>query len=236
MVDDTKTQVDDGIYPLKLQKRSGLSSGCLKIQSLNLFSRSLSILFIFTTQRDYTMKIYTKTGDKGMTGLFGGARVSKDDIRIEAYGTLDELNAFIGTLLSSMNVKGQNEILTEVQNRLFTIGSNLASDPAKEMITPDLTEADIKILEDAIDNMNESLAPLRAFILPGGSVAVGIAHQCRTICRRAERRVVTLSNVSEVDSHIGRYLNRLSDYLFVLSRMIAMEQGVDEVNWVPRKS
>ncbi len=181
------------------------------------------------------MKIYTKTGDKGTTGLFGGARVSKDDIRIEAYGTLDELNSFIGTLLASMDVKGQNEILTDVQNRLFTIGSNLASDPSKDMITPDLTEADIKILEDAMDNMNEHLAPLRAFILPGGSVAVGIAHQCRTICRRAERRVVSLSNVSTVDEHIGRYLNRLSDYLFVLGRMIAKEQGVAEVNWEPRK-
>lgn len=181
------------------------------------------------------MKIYTKTGDKGMTGLFGGARVSKDDIRIEAYGTLDELNSFIGTLLASMDVEGQNEILTEVQNRLFTIGSNLASDPAKEMITPDLTESDITILENAIDNMNEHLEPLRAFILPGGSAAIGIAHQCRTICRRAERRVVSLANVSKVDEHIGRYLNRLSDYLFVLGRMIAKEQGIKEVNWVARK-
>ena len=183
----------------------------------------------------YTMKIYTKTGDKGMTGLFGGARVSKDDIRIEAYGTIDELNSFIGTLLASMDIKGQNEILTEVQNRLFTIGSNLASDPAKEMITPDLTEVDIKILEDAMDKMNENLAELRAFILPGGSLAVGLSHQSRTICRRAERRVVSLSNVSEVDGDIGRYLNRLSDYLFVLGRMIAKEQGIAEVNWVPRK-
>lgn len=181
------------------------------------------------------MKIYTKTGDKGMTGLFGGARVSKDDIRIEAYGTLDELNAFIGTLLANMDIEGQNEILTEVQNRLFTIGSNLASDPSKEMITPDLTDADIQILENAIDNMNEHLAPLSAFILPGGSMSVGIAHQCRTICRRAERRVVSLSNVSTVDEHIGRYLNRLSDYFFVLSRMISKVQGIAEVNWVPRK-
>lgn len=181
------------------------------------------------------MKIYTKTGDKGTTGLFGGARVSKDDIRIEAYGTLDELNSFIGTLISSMDIKGQNEILTDVQNRLFTIGSNLASDPSKEMITPDLTDEDIKILEDAMDNMNEHLTPLRAFILPGGSVAVGISHQCRTICRRAERRVVSLTNVSKVDEHIVRYLNRLSDYLFVLGRMIAKEQGIEEVNWLPRK-
>lgn len=181
------------------------------------------------------MKIYTKTGDKGMTGLFGGARVSKDDIRIEAYGTLDELNSFIGTLIASIDVKGQNEILTEVQNRLFTMGSNLASDPSKDMITPDLTEEDIRILEVAIDSMNEHLVPLRAFILPGGSMEVGLAHQCRTICRRAERRVVTLSNVSTVDNHIGRYLNRLSDYLFVLGRMIAKEQGVAEVNWEARK-
>ena len=182
------------------------------------------------------MKIYTKTGDKGMTGLFGGARVSKDDIRIEAYGTLDELNSFIGALISSMDIEGQNEILIEVQNRLFTIGSNLASDPSRDMITPDLTEADIKILEDAMDNMNENIEPLRAFILPGGSLAVGLSHQCRTICRRAERRVVSLSNVFSVDHLIGKYLNRLSDYLFVLGRMIAKSQGVKEVNWEPRKT
>ncbi len=181
------------------------------------------------------MKIYTKTGDKGTTGLFGGARVSKDDIRIEAYGTLDELNSFMGTLIATIDLDNQVAILTEVQNRLFTMGSNLASDPSKEMITPDLTDADIKILEEAIDNMNEHLDPLRAFILPGGSVAVGLAHQCRTICRRAERRVVTLSNVSTVDEQIGKYLNRLSDYLFVLGRMIAKSQNVKEVNWVPRK-
>lgn len=181
------------------------------------------------------MKIYTKTGDKGMTGLFGGARVSKDDIRIEAYGTLDELNSFIGTLIASIDIVGQNKILTDVQNRLFTIGSNLASDPSKEMITPDLTEEDILILENAMDNMNENLPPLKAFILPGGSLAVGLSHQCRTICRRAERRVVSLSNVSKVDEHIGRYLNRLSDYLFVLGRMIAKENNIEEVNWVPRK-
>lgn len=182
-----------------------------------------------------TMKIYTKTGDKGMTGLFGGARVSKDDIRIEAYGTLDELNSFIGTLISSIDIDHQMSVLTEVQNRLFTIGSNLASDPSKEMITPDLDDEDIKKLEDAIDNMNEHLAPLRAFILPGGSISIGLAHQCRTICRRAERRVVSLSKVSEVDPHIGRYLNRLSDYLFVLGRMIAKSEGIQEVNWIPRK-
>ena len=181
------------------------------------------------------MKIYTKTGDKGTTGLFGGARVSKDDIRIEAYGTVDELNTFIGSLIASIQLEEHISILTEVQNRLFTVGSNLASDPSKEMITPDLTEEDIKILENAMDNMNEGLAPLRTFILPGGSVTVGLAHQCRTICRRAERRVVTLTNVSKVDDQIGKYLNRLSDYLFVLGRMIAKDEGIDEVSWIPRK-
>ena len=205
-------------------------------QSIHFPATSFPLIVYFVLQITYTVKIYTKTGDKGMTGLFGGARVSKDDIRIEAYGTLDELNSFIGALISSMDIEGQNEILIEVQNRLFTIGSNLASDPSRDMITPYLTEADIEILEDAMDNMNENIEPLRAFILPGGSLEVGLCHQCRTICRRAERRVVSLNNVSSVDNLIGKYLNRLSDYLFVLGRMIAKGQGVKEVIWEPRKT
>lgn len=180
------------------------------------------------------MKIYTKTGDKGTTGLFGGARVSKDDVRIESYGTVDELNSYIGTLISRLTDISQQELLTEVQNRLFTIGSNLASDPSKEMITPDLTVQDIEKLESAMDHMNENLESLRAFVLPGGSFEVGLAHICRTVCRRAERRVVALAKVSQVDDHIVKYLNRLSDYFFVLSRMICKNQGAKEVQWQPR--
>lgn len=181
------------------------------------------------------MKIYTKTGDKGKTGLFGGARISKDDIRIEAYGTVDELNACVGTLNAMMPIEDQSKILSEVQNRLFTIGSNLASDPDKEMITPDLRSSDIELLESAMDRLNEELEPLRSFVLPGGSPTVGIAHICRTVCRRAERRVVSLAHDSEVDHMIIIYLNRLSDYLFVLSRWIAQVEQVAEVKWEPRK-
>ena len=180
------------------------------------------------------MKIYTKTGDKGKTGLFGGARVSKDDIRIESYGTVDELNSFIGTLEANISIEEQKRLLLEIQHRLFTVGSNLASDPAKEMITPDLKEADIEKLEAAMDQMNEILEPLKSFILPGGSNAVGLAHICRTICRRAERRVVSLSNVSSVDEKIIIYLNRLSDYLFILGRMIAHHEGIVEIKWTAR--
>lgn len=181
------------------------------------------------------MKIYTKTGDKGKTGLFGGARIDKDDIRIESYGTVDELNSFIGSLIAQMDIASEIEILSEVQNRLFTIGSNLASDPSKDMITPDLKESDISILEESMDRMNAELPALRAFIMPGGSPAIATAHVCRTVCRRAERRVVSLSKVSTVEEIIVRYLNRLSDYLFVVGRMIAHTTAVAEVEWQPRK-
>lgn len=181
------------------------------------------------------MKIYTKTGDKGKTGLFGGARIDKDDIRIESYGTVDELNSFIGSLIAQLSIDSEIAVLSEVQNRLFTIGSNLASDPSKEMITPDLEESDIELLENSMDRMNAELPGLRAFIMPGGSPAIATAHICRTVCRRAERRVVSLSKVSQVDSIIVRYLNRLSDYLFVVGRMIAHVSQVNEVEWQPRK-
>ena len=180
------------------------------------------------------MKIYTKTGDEGTTSLFGGKRVHKDDIRIEAYGTVDELNTFIGLLLTTIFDKDQKHILTAIQNRLFTIGSNLASDPEKQMITPDISEQDIQLLEQAMDNMDNDLLPLRNFILPGGSLSVSYAHICRTICRRAERRVVTLNRESSVDQRIEIYLNRLSDYFFVLSRWLAHIENVKEVLWVSR--
>ncbi|MCZ2099949.1 MAG: cob(I)yrinic acid a,c-diamide adenosyltransferase [Chitinophagales bacterium] len=181
------------------------------------------------------MKIYTKTGDKGTTGLFGGKRLPKDDLRIEAYGTVDELNAFVGTLNTAFEHEIQNDILSEIQRRLFTIGSNLASDPDKEMITPDLTAEDITELEYAMDNMEEELLPLRNFVLPGGHHAAALAHVCRTVCRRAERRVISLDRVSTVDPIIVQYLNRLSDYFFMLSRYIVHIHGAEEVAWIPRK-
>ncbi len=181
------------------------------------------------------MKIYTKTGDSGTTSLFGGKRVFKDDIRIEAYGTVDELNSFIGLLNTSFHEATQNYFLTEVQKRLFTIGSNLASDPEKRMITPDVTDEDIHTLENAMDTMDQLLEPLKNFILPGGDTAVAYAHVCRTVCRRAERKVITLHHGSPVDPKIIVYLNRLSDYFFVLSRYIGHSRDVPEIPWVPRK-
>jgi len=181
------------------------------------------------------MKIYTKTGDEGMTSLYGGKRISKDDIRIEAYGTVDELNSYIGLLISALPNDDQKELLFEIQKRLFTIGSILASDPSKELPTPDLLDSDVELLENAMDNMDAGLEPLRTFILPGGSGANSKAHICRTISRRAERRIITLSGIAKLDRIVIVYLNRLSDYFFILSRKIAQDLGHDEVPWVARK-
>lgn len=180
------------------------------------------------------IKIYTKTGDDGTTGLFGGARLPKDHIRIEAYGTVDELNASIGWLMSCHQHKEINIFLQNIQSRLFTVGSNLASDPEKEMITPDLTQEDISMIEHAIDVMQAELPPLKHFILPGGSPTISAAHLTRTICRRAERRCVALSHNSAVDPLILLYLNRLSDYFFVLGRYFAKVENVEEIKWTPR--
>jgi cob(I)alamin adenosyltransferase len=180
------------------------------------------------------MKIYTKTGDSGTTSLFGGKRLGKDDMRIESYGTIDELNSFIGLVLSHLADEDQRSILLTVQNRLFDMGSVLACDPEKPLLNSDIQESDIVLLENAMDNMESSLEPLKNFILPGGSVAISFTHICRTVCRRAERRVISLSRESEVDPMIIKYLNRLSDYFFVLSRYIALKTGVQEILWVPR--
>ena len=181
-------------------------------------------------------KIYTKTGDDGTTGLFGGARLPKDHIRIEAYGTVDEMNSVIGWLISHVQTEDVIEFLHIIQSRLFTIGSNLASDPSKEMLTPDLVDGDIQAIEEAIDLYQDQLPPLKHFILPGGSAAVSAAHLARTVCRRAERRCVALSHHSEVDPLILLYLNRLSDYFFVLARWIGAQEGVAEIKWTPRES
>jgi cob(I)alamin adenosyltransferase len=181
------------------------------------------------------MKIYTKTGDKGETSLFGGKRVKKSHPRIEAYGTVDELNAFIGLLKDQEVNHKRSALLKEIQDRLFTIGANLASDPDKNNLkTPDLQPEDISILEKEMDLMDESLPPLRNFILPGGHTAVSFAHLARTVCRRAERNCITLSEDEYVPEILIQYLNRLSDYLFVLSRMMAKELGVGEITWNAR--
>lgn len=180
------------------------------------------------------MKIYTKTGDAGTTSLFGGKRLGKDDLRIETYGTIDELNSFVGLLNAYLYDDKLKNILFNVQNRLFDMGSALACDPEKPLLTLDIQESDIVLLEDEMDNMEQALEPLRNFILPGGSPAVSYAHICRTVCRRAERRVISLSRESQVDSMIVKYLNRLSDYFFILGRFIAKESGVSEILWVSR--
>jgi cob(I)alamin adenosyltransferase len=181
------------------------------------------------------MKIYTKTGDKGLTSLIGGTRLLKSEDRINAYGTVDELNSYIGLLRDQEANKNKKDILKEIQDRLFTIGSILASDPEKsKMKIPDLLTEDIKLLENKIDEMENQLRPLKEFVLPGGHESVSFCHIARCICRRAERLVVSLQQKEFVPELIIAYLNRLSDYLFVLSRMMCKELNAEEVTWKPR--
>jgi cob(I)alamin adenosyltransferase len=183
------------------------------------------------------MKIYTRTGDKGTTSLIGGTKVPKSHLRIEAYGTVDELNAHIGLCLDMLTDETSRQLLREVQDRLFTIGSALACDPVKEtrMRIPDLKEEDIALLEKEIDRMNEALPEMKHFILPGGHVTVSQLHIARCVCRRAERAVVRLEmEDQEMDKIIIRYLNRLSDYLFVLGRYTGMLLNAEEIPWRPR--
>lgn len=183
------------------------------------------------------MKIYTRTGDKGTTSLIGGTKVPKSHLRIEAYGTVDELNAHIGLCLDMLTDETSRQLLREVQDRLFTIGSALACDPVKEtrMRIPDLKEEDIALLEKEIDRMNEALPEMKHFILPGGHVTVSQLHIARCVCRRAERAVVRLEmEDQEMDNIIIRYLNRLSDYLFVLGRYTGMLLNAEEIPWRPR--
>jgi cob(I)alamin adenosyltransferase len=181
------------------------------------------------------VKIYTKTGDKGETSLVGGTRVSKTELRIEAYGTVDELNSYIGLVRDQAVNVNRKELLKEIQDRLFTIGSILASEPeqTKKRI-PDLHESDIERLENAMDDMDKSLEPMRFFILPGGHESISFGHVARTVCRRAERVVLRLSMETEINELIIRYLNRLSDYLFVLCRVMAKDLGIEENAWKPR--
>jgi cob(I)alamin adenosyltransferase len=180
------------------------------------------------------LKIYTKTGDKGTTSLIGGTKVAKSDLRIEAYGTVDELNSFIGLCRDLLKNKKSSKVLLKIQDRLFIIGSSLACDPGKElkMKIPNLEEADIIFLEKEIDKMDEVLPAMKNFILPGGHKSVSILHIARCICRRAERCCVRLQIESnEEDSIIIKYLNRLSDYLFVLARFTGHELKVKEIPW-----
>ena len=181
------------------------------------------------------MKIYTKTGDKGETSLIGGTRVPKYHLRIEAYGTIDELNSHIGLIMCQAIEIHHQQMLKEIQDRLFTIGSSLASDPERsKMKIPDLLESDILLLETEMDKMNEKLPELKHFILPGGNTTVSFCHLARCVCRRAERMVVHLGAESFVDNKISIYLNRLSDYLFVLARKLNADANTEENVWIPR--
>ncbi|MBK6384714.1 MAG: cob(I)yrinic acid a,c-diamide adenosyltransferase [Chitinophagaceae bacterium] len=183
------------------------------------------------------IKIYTKTGDDGTTSLIGGTKVPKSHLRIEAYGTVDELNSYIGLCRDLLTDDQGKNTLLEVQDRLFTIGSSLACDPIKEpkMRIPDLKETDVELLEKEIDRMNGSIPPMKNFILPGGHITLSQLHIARCVCRRAERCSVRLELESlEVEAIIIKYLNRLSDYLFVLSRYTGQQLNVGEIPWKPR--
>ncbi|MBC7687839.1 MAG: cob(I)yrinic acid a,c-diamide adenosyltransferase [Aquabacterium sp.] len=185
------------------------------------------------------LKIYTKTGDLGKTSLIGGTKVPKSHLRIESYGTVDELNSYIGLVSDLITDRSGKEMLKEIQDRLFTIGSSLACDPEKEplMKIPDLKEADVLLLENEIDAMNVGLVPMKHFILPGGHPAVSTTHVARCVCRRAERLCVNMQEHQLfVEPLVIKYLNRLSDYLFVLSRYAGHVLGVAEVAWKPRIS
>ena len=184
-----------------------------------------------------SLKIYTKTGDLGLTSLIGGTKVPKSHLRIETYGTVDELNSYIGLIGDLIEDTHSKIILKEIQDRLFTVGSSLACDPDKEplMKIPDLKETDIELLENEIDRMNEVLTPMKYFILPGGHITVSSTHVARCICRRAERLCVNMQEHGLfVDPLVIKYINRLSDYLFVLSRHVGHLLKVEEVSWKPR--
>jgi len=181
------------------------------------------------------MKIYTKTGDQGTTALFGGKRVSKADLRIDSYGTVDELNSYVGLLRDQDVNRNRNDFLIEIQDRLFTIGSILATEPGNNKVKiPALQEENIQVLEKEIDSMEAGLPPMRVFVLPGGHPSVSFGHIARTVCRRAERLAVALDQQDKIDPLVIKYLNRLSDYLFVLCRTMSKELGAGETPWQPR--
>jgi len=189
------------------------------------------------------MKVYTKTGDTGTTALFGGTRVPKDHIRIESYGTIDELNSHIGLIRDQEMNAHYKGILIEIQDRLFTVGAILATPPEKEVMKNGqlrlqklgIHEADIELLEKEIDTMEDSLPQMTHFVLPGGHTTVSYCHIARCVCRRAERLAVHLSHNEPIDGNSIKYLNRLSDYLFVLARKLSHDLNAEEVKWIPRK-
>lgn len=189
------------------------------------------------------MKIYTKTGDKGTTALFGGTRVPKHHIRIESYGTVDELNSHIGLIRDQNISESLKKLLNHIQDRLFTVGAILATDPAKAVLKngkerlniPKISDENIALLETSIDEMNEFLPPMTHFVLPGGHQTVSFCHIARCVCRRAERQTSYLNEQEPVDEKVLMYLNRLSDYLFMLARKLSQELEVEEIKWIPEK-
>ena len=189
------------------------------------------------------MKIYTKTGDKGTTALFGGTRVPKHHIRIESYGTVDELNSHIGLVRDQAIDRHHQEMLQHIQNKLFTVGAILATDPEKAILKsgkerlniPKISEADIVLLEQEIDTMNDALPPMTHFVLPGGHQTVSFCHIARCVCRRAERLATALHDLEPFQTETLTYLNRLSDYLFVLARKLSSDLHAEEVKWIPEK-
>jgi len=189
------------------------------------------------------MKIYTKTGDKGQTSLFGGTRVPKYHLRIEAYGTVDELNSYIGLIRDQKIDAHSSQVLLKIQNDLFSLGAMLATAPEKEILKNKKERLNIHkvdttfvaYLENEIDKMNETLPLMTHFILPGGHTIVSFCHIARCICRRAERKCVQLSEESTVNEQILTYLNRLSDYLFVLARKLSIDNNAQEIQWIPRE-
>lgn len=182
------------------------------------------------------MKVYTKTGDRGTTSLIGGTRVPKNSARLEAYGTVDELNSYIGMVRSLASDARITAELADIQMRLFDIGGNLATDPEAATLKMPLgvNEEDVAVLEKAIDRMDAEIPPLKHFVLPGGNETVAFCHIARTVCRRAERRILDLGQQAGVDELVLKYVNRLSDYLFILSRKLAHDANIEEFKWMPR--
>ena len=198
----------------------------------------------FFKEKKTVMKVYTKTGDQGTTALFGGTRVPKHHIRIESYGTVDELNSFIGLIRDQDIDARSKEILIHIQNKLFTVGAVLATDPEKAILKngkerlniQKISDDEISLLENEMDIMNDTLPPMTHFVLPGGHSTVSYCHIARCVCRRAERLATNLNEFSPVESNVLKYLNRLSDYLFVLARKLSHDLGADEVKWIPEKN
>ncbi len=190
------------------------------------------------------MKIYTKTGDDGTTGLIGGTRVKKHHIRIESYGTIDELNSWLGLIRDQEIDAYIKDVLTKIQEKLFIIGAILATDPEKALLKngkkrlniAEVTNADIRFLENEIDTMDASLPQMTHFILPGGHTTVSYCHIARTVCRRAERMCTLLQDNAPFNTTLFQYINRLSDYLFVLARKLSLELQAVEIKWIPERN